>query len=183
MSRLLRWFFQGLVVVGPLALTLYVCWKVFSTIDELLGLPIRGVGFVLTIALVIVVGFLASNLVTKGALGIVERLLARVPFVRLVYSSTKDMLDAFVGEKRRFDRPVTIAITADGGTRVFGFITEPSLGRFGMDEHVAVYVPQSYGLAGNLLAVPRQRVTLLEMDSATVMAFVVSGGVAGRKAG
>ncbi len=180
MSRLLRWFFQGLVVVGPLALTLYVCWKVFSTIDELLGLPIRGVGFVLTIALVIVVGFLASNLVTKGALGLVERLLTRVPFVRLVYSSTKDMLDAFVGEKRRFDRPVAISI-AEGGARVFGFITEPSLSRFGMDEHVAVYVPQSYGLAGNLIAVPRAHVTVIAADSASVMAFIVSGGVAGHK--
>ncbi|MEP6692034.1 MAG: DUF502 domain-containing protein [Gemmatimonadaceae bacterium] len=180
MSRLLRWFFQGLVVVGPLALTLYVCWKVFSTIDEMLGLRIVGLGFVLTIALVTLVGSLASNLITQGAVGLVERVMIRVPFVRLLYSATKDMLDAFVGEKRRFDTPVVVALSADGTVKAFGFITDSSLDRFGLDEHVSVYVPQSYGFAGNLVAVPRARVTAVASDSASVMAFIVSGGVAGR---
>ena len=181
MSRLLRWFFQGLVVVGPVALTAYVCWKIFSTIDRWLGLSIPGAGFLITIVLVTLVGFLASNLITQGAIGLVERGMVRVPFVRLLYSATKDMLEGFVGEKRRFDTPVIVALTADGSAKAFGFITDSALTRLGLDDHVAVYLPQSYGLAGNLIAVPRDRVRPLPVESASAaMAFIVSAGVAGR---
>jgi uncharacterized membrane protein len=48
---------------------------------------------------------------------------------------------------------------------------------FGLEEEVAVYLPQSYNIGGNLLILPRSRVTVLDADSTSVMAFIVSGGV------
>jgi uncharacterized membrane protein len=179
MKRLVNSFFQGLLVVGPLAITLYVCWAVFNTIDRWLGLPIPGVGFVLTIVLITLVGFLATNLVTRGTISLVERVMARLPFLRLIYTSTKDLLDAFVGEKRRFDRPVLVSLTATNDVRVLGFVTRDTLSALGLPGSVAVYVPQSYGWAGNVVLCATERVSPVTLDSSDVMAFVVSGGVTG----
>lgn len=173
------YFLRGLVLAAPLAITLYVCWLIFSTVDRWLGLPIPGAGFLATIALVTLLGFLASNLLTRGVVSLLDRLLERLPFVRLLYSATKDLLNAVVGEQRRFDRPVLVALTPDGAVRAFGFITRDSLASIGLESDVAVYVPQSYNFAGNLVVVPATRVSPLDRESSEVLTFIVSGGVTG----
>jgi len=99
--------------------------------------------------------FFASNLITKGLLSAVEATLERLPFVRLLYGSTRDLLNAFVGEKRRFDKPVLVAPIPESGIRVLGFLTQESLAVIGLREYVTVYVPQSYGFAGQLIVVRR----------------------------
>jgi uncharacterized membrane protein len=177
MSRLLNYFFKGVVLLAPLAFTVYVCVRVFATIDGWLGIPIPGVGFLATVVLITLFGFLASSFLTRRMLSIVEGVLERLPFVRLLYSSTKDLLNAFVGEKRRFDKPVLVAPFASGEARALGFVTQDTLATMGMREHVAVYLPQSYNFAGSLLIFPTSVVTPLDAESADVMAFIVSGGV------
>ena len=177
MSRLLNYFFKGVVLLAPLAFTVYVCVRVFATIDGWLGIPIPGVGFLATVVLITLFGFLASSFITRRTLAAVEGVLERLPFVRLLYSSTKDLLNAFVGEKRRFDKPVLVAPYASGEARALGFVTQETLASLGMMEHVAVYLPQSYNFAGSLLIFPSSAVTPLDAESADVMAFIVSGGV------
>jgi uncharacterized membrane protein len=177
LARLLNYFLRGLVVVAPLAVTVYVCVLIFTKIDSWLGLSIPGVGFLLTLALITLVGFLASNLITRSVLGGLDSLLERLPFVRLLYSSTKDMLNAFVGEKRRFDKPVVASLTADGSVKVLAFLTSESLASLGVVDHVTIYTPQSYGLAGHIIVVPADRVQRIDADAAEVMAFIISGGV------
>jgi len=177
MSRLLNYFFKGVVLLAPLAFTVYVCVRVFATIDGWLGIPIPGVGFLATVVLITLFGFLASSFLTRRMLSMVEGVLERLPFVRLLYSSTKDLLNAFVGEKRRFDKPVVVAPFASGEARALGFVTQDTLATMGMREHVAVYLPQSYNFAGSLLIFPTSAVTPLDAESADVMAFIVSGGV------
>lgn len=177
MSRLFNYFLRGLVVVVPLALTLYVCTVIFTTIDSWLGLPIRGVGFVLALVLITLVGFMASGLITRSLISALDRLFERLPFVRLLYSSAKDMLNAFVGEKRRFDKPVLVSLNAEGSVKVLAFLTSDSLGMLGLVDQVTVYMPQSYGFAGHILVVPAARVERIDADAAEVMAFIISGGV------
>jgi uncharacterized membrane protein len=179
MRRLLGYFARGLVLLAPLAVTVWVCGLVFTNVDGWLGLPIPGAGFVATLLLITVVGFLGSNLLTRSAVNVLEGVMARLPFVRLVYGSTKDLLNAFVGEKRRFDQPVSIALAADAGVRLVGFVTQESLAHLGMSEYVAVYCPHSYAFSGQLHLVLASRVRALEVASADAMAFVVSGGVSG----
>jgi uncharacterized membrane protein len=181
MKRLAQYFLRGLVVIAPVAITVYVCVWIFRSIDGLLGLPIPGLGFLLTLVLITLVGFLASNLLAISFVSLLERVMTKLPFIRLLYTSTKDLLDAFVGEKRRFDAPVMVAVTPDGGAKALGFVTMRALEHLGVSDHVAVYFPQSYNFAGNLLLVPAERVTPLSLDSAAVMAFIVSGGVTGVK--
>jgi uncharacterized membrane protein len=179
MRKLLNYFLRGVVLVVPLAITLYVCWIVFVRIDGWLGLPIPGLGFVLTLALITLVGFLGSNLITRGMVAIVDRALGRLPFVRLLYTSTKDLLNAFVGEKRRFDKPVLVRISAHTEARMVGFVTQESLDRLGLPGCASVYFPQSYNFAGNLVVFPSTALERLDAGSADVMAFIVSGGVTG----
>ena len=177
MSRFLNYFLRGLIVVAPLALTVYVCVVIFTTIDSWLRLPIPGVGFVAMVVLITLVGFLASNLVARGLIGTLDQVLDRLPFVRLLYSSAKDMLNAFVGEKRRFDKPVLVSLTADGAVKVLAFMTSDSLASLGIADHVSVYMPQSYGFAGHIIVVRADRVRRINADAAQVMAFIISGGV------
>ncbi len=177
MSRLLNYFFKGLVFLAPFALTIYVCVRLFVTIDGWLGIPIPGVGFLVTVALITLFGFLAQNLIARSLFGMLERLMDRLPFVRLLYSSTRDLLNAFVGEQRRFDKPVVVTPYPGGVARAIGFVTQESLAALGLHEHVTVYLPQSYNFAGSLLIVPSSAVQRLDADSADVMAFIVSGGV------
>jgi uncharacterized membrane protein len=138
-----------------------------------------GAGFLLTLALITLIGFLASNLVTKRLFDYLEKLFSRLPLVKLLYGSIKDLIGAFVGDKKSFDRPVLVEITPGSGTRVLGFITRDSLEFLGLPGHVAVYFPQSYNFAGNLLIFPAEQVHPLDIDSSEVMAFLVSGGVSG----
>lgn len=177
MRRLIRYFMRGLIVTAPVALTLYVCWAVFERLDRWLRLPVPGAGFVLTLLLITLIGFLASNLLGRGIVSALERMLTRLPFVRLLYSSTKDLLNAFVGEHRRFDRPVVVSLPAGGNARAIGFVTADALDHLGLAGWVAVYLPQSYNFAGNLLLFPADQVHPLAAPSSEVLAFVVSGGI------
>jgi uncharacterized membrane protein len=177
--RLLGYFLRGCLVLAPLALTLYVIWLVFRTVDQLLPIGIPGLGFVVTVGIVTVVGALTSNVVGKAVLEQMERLLSRVPFVKLVYTSIKDLIGAFVGDKKRFDKPVAVLFFPDSPIKALGFVTRETILAFDAQNEVAVYFPQAYNFAGYLLLVPRERVQPLAVSSTELMAFIVSGGVAG----
>lgn len=177
MRALVNYFLRGVAVVAPLAVTGYVCWRLFVAVDSWLGLPVPGAGFALTILGFVLVGFLASTFLARGLFGLVERVLTRLPFVRLLYGSTKDLLNAFVGEQRRFDRPVIVALYPDAGGEAMGFVTQSALEHLGLGGRVAVYLPFSYSVAGHVLLFPADRVRPVAADSADVMAFLVSGGV------
>jgi uncharacterized membrane protein len=178
MKRLVGYFLNGLIFTAPVALTLYVLWFVFTRIDRLLRIPIPGVGFVVTILAITLVGFLTSSFLTRRLVLWVEDLLERLPFVRLLYTGIKDVMGAFVGEKRRFQQPVLVTLDPASGAQAIGFLTQDSLEVLGLSDRVSVYLPQSYNFAGQMLVFPRQNVVPLDVPSARVMTFVVSGGVA-----
>jgi uncharacterized membrane protein len=177
MRKLVAYFLRGLIVTAPVALTLYIGWTAFHFIDGWLRIPLPGVGFAITIAAITLIGFVATNIFARQAIAMFEELMRKLPFVRLLYSSSKDLLSAFVGEKRRFDKPVLVSLQPDGQVMAIGFVTSESMDDFGLTDHVAVYLPESYNFAGNLFVVPRSRIRRIDRESADVMAFIVSGGV------
>jgi uncharacterized membrane protein len=178
MNTLVRNFLKGCLVVVPVAGTVYVVYALFTQVDSLLRLSVPGLGFAITLSLITAVGALASNAVGRRILSVFEGLLLGVPFVRLVYSSLRDVLSVFVGDNARFNRPVVVTLGEPAGPKVLGFVTRDDLSDFGLVDHVAVYLPQAVNFSGNLLIVPRERVRRLELSNAELMAFVVSGGVA-----
>jgi uncharacterized membrane protein len=175
MNWLIKNFLRGLVIVVPIALTLYLLYEAFVRIDRLLNLPTPGAGFAITIVTIIAIGAVASNFFVRKFLRMTEVIFTRAPLVRLIYASIKDLLEAFVGDKKRFDQPVAVTIT--DGVRTLGFITQDDLGFLTLPGQIAVYLPFSYSMAGTLVVVSRERVEALAVDSANVMALVISGGV------
>lgn len=179
LPRLLaRWFLNGLLVVAPVGLTLYACWMVFVTVDGWLNIPIPGVGFLVTIGLITLLGWLARGFVTQQLLEWLDDLLARVPLVRLLYGALRDLTEALVGKKKKFGRPVLVRVGLPGSEmRVLGFVTREDAAVVGVPGHVAVYLPQSYNFAGQTIIVPGDRIENVALASSDVMAFIVSGGV------
>lgn len=178
MSKLSKYFVNGLIFTVPVTLTIYVFYLVFINIDNILKIPIPGVGFVSILAIVTLVGFLVSNFITRRLLFWFDDLMNRLPLVKLIYSSIKDLINAFLGEKKTFSQPVMVKLSRDSDAHALGFITCDSLQNFGLHDYIAVYLPQSYNFAGNLLVFPREQVYFLEANSSELMTFIVSGGVA-----
>ncbi len=180
MRTLAKYFFQGLLVFVPVVGSIWVVVWVLAVLDGLYPLPVPGLGLVITLAIITLVGFLTSNVAGRKLVEGLEAGMKRLPVVSLLYSSLRDLLGAFVGEKRSFDKPVMVTVAPN--VRVFGFITCSRFDDVRLDGHVAVYLPQSYNFAGNLLIVKKELVEPVDADSAQFMAFIVSGGVAEMRA-
>jgi uncharacterized membrane protein len=183
-----RWsgyILRGLTVVLPIAATVWLLRALLLLVDNWF-VPagkegenrIPGLGFLLIVVGATLVGFLAEARATRRHVARLEKLLGRIPIIKLVYGTLKDFIDAFLGKKKRFDKPVLVSLGGGFECEVIGFITREDLSSFGIQDKVAVYFPQSYNIGGNLLILPRERLTPLDADSATVMTFLVSGGVA-----
>jgi uncharacterized membrane protein len=181
MKKLIDYFIKGLVIFVPMALTVFLLIWVFTSLDtvfrDFLPVSFPGMGILLTVSMIFVIGFVASNFLGKRLFALVEKLFTGLPLVKLLYSAVKDMIEAFAGEKKSFDKPVIATIAPGGAAKVVGFVTQESLENLGLSDHVAVYLPQSYNFAGNVLLFPKEAVKPLSIESSKAMAFIVSGGV------
>lgn len=177
MKAFTKYFLRGLLVIAPAAITFYVVWRVVATIDGALRVSIPGLGMVLAGALIALVGFLVSNVLGQSLVARADRIFARLPLVKLLYTSIRDLVGAFVGQKKMFDRPVAIVLPGGFG-RMLGFVTRETVDIGHLSGHVAVYVPQSYNFAGTLVLVERSRIEPLDVTSSDLMTFIVSAGVA-----
>jgi uncharacterized membrane protein len=187
-----RCFFSGLPVVATIGILVWA----FTTLDGILGAPQRwlfgrlfgepfvipGLGVLLILIFTFLIGLLISNFLTKWLMAVPGRIFERLPLVKMLYGSIKDLFDAFVGDKKSFDKPVLVQLVPGGSARVVGFITNEDLSVLGVADQVAVYLPQSYNFAGNMIVVPRDAVTPMKAESGEVMKFIVSGGVSSAKA-
>ena len=180
MKRISQYFLQGLLFLIPLFVTLYVIYWIFVRIDGMLSLPVPGLGFIVTIVFITFIGFVASNFVTQRILQLVDRLFARLPLVKMIYAAIKDLVNAFVGEKKSFNRPVQVVVEKESNIRLLGFATRENLDNLGIQDSITVYLPQAYNFAGNLIIVARDRVIPLKADPGEVMKLIVSGGVSAR---
>jgi uncharacterized membrane protein len=179
MKTLLSYFWRGCLVLVPVAVTIYAAYVVVATFDRLVPVGIPGLGLVLAVVLVTLVGFMTSNVLGRAIIDTAERWMSSLPLLKLVYGSIRDLIEAFVGDKKRFDKPVSLTLVPGSPIRVLGFVVRDALDELGAQDQVAVYVPQSYNFAGSLLIAPRDQVQPLGVSSSDLMAFIVSGGVSG----
>jgi len=181
MKKLVDYFIKGLLVFVPMALTVFLLIWAFTSLDAafraLFRIKFPGLGLLLTLGLIVVIGFIASNFLGKRLFALIEKIFTGLPLVKLLYSAVKDMIEAFAGEKKSFDKPVIATIAPGGAAKIIGFVTQESLENLGLSDHVAVYVPQSYNFAGNVLLFPKEAVKPLSIESSKAMAFIVSGGI------
>ncbi len=174
--RFLKYFLRGLLFVVPLALTIYFIIATIQFLDGIIPIPIPGLGILIMLGFITFVGYLAGLFLTRPIFDAVERWLFKVPLVNIIYTSIKDLMSAFVGDKKKFNIPVLVKLS-QSMTRM-GFITNDDLSVLGSTELVAIYFPHSYNFSGNLYLVPRENVSPIEnIKSADIMKFIVSGGV------
>jgi uncharacterized membrane protein len=182
MNKLVNYFIKGLLVFVPAALTIFAVVFIFKTLDDLFNTPIPGLGVVLTLALILLIGIITSNIIGAKIFSLIDILLNKVPIVKMVYSAAKDFTEAFAGDKKGFDKPVMVELIKDG-PKALGFITRENLEFLSLPGRVAVYLPQSYNFAGSVLIFDSERVTRLDINSSDAMTFIVSGGVSGNHRG
>ena len=180
MRRLLNYFLSGFLIVAPIGLTVYILFALLRWLDDLfagLSFDVPGLGLVVAVLLITGVGFVAKSFLVRPFVIITERVLHRTPLVSIIYSSLKDLFDAFVGDNQKFNRPVLVRLSAAEQTFKMGFVTQTTMTAIHRDDLLAVYFPHSYNFSGELVLVPVQNITYLDLPSSEVMKFIVSGGV------
>ncbi len=180
LRRLLTWFINGIIFSVPLAITAFIIYQLFVFLDDLLPVERQfpGSGLLTLLVFVTLIGFLGSSLIATPIRNWFNRFIDRIPLVKTIYSSITDLLSAFVGQKKRFNRPVLVKLSKDLDMERIGFVTDDQLAVIGKPEgKIAVYFPHSYTYTGNLFIVPSENVRPIKGKSAEVMKYVVSGGV------
>jgi uncharacterized membrane protein len=196
LSTVAQLFFQGVVVLAPIGVTIWVVVSLFNWVDNFLPnllniifplqftevdgqIPkVTGLGFVVAITLVLFIGWLSSLFFVERLMSIFDKLLEKTPGVKIIYSSVKDFLEAFAGNKKKFDQPVLVNVDATDVWRI-GFITQKNTEHFGLKDFVTVYVPHSYAISGITYIVSADRIKKMPkgVNASEAMKYVVSGGV------
>jgi len=174
--RFLKYFLKGLLFVVPLGLTIYIVIALVVFLDSIIPIPIPGMGILVMLGFITFVGYMASIFVTQPLFEEMEKWLFKIPLVNIVYTSIKDLMSAFVGDKKKFN--VSVVVKMSEHMYRLGFMTQDDLGLLGEPGLVAAYFPHSYNFSGNLYLVPRENVRIVEnVNNADIMKFIVSGGV------
>lgn len=178
-STLLRSFLQGLILLSPIALTGYLLYYIFTSIDSLVPSMPRGIGFLIIIAVVTVIGYLGTRFfVGKWLFDSFSYVMAHTPGIKYIYSSIRDVINSFVGDKKRFNKPVWVCVNEGPQIWRIGFLTRDDMSSMGMNDKVAVYMPHSYAISGWVIIVDRKNVKPVEtMTPGEAMKFAVSGGI------
>ena len=186
MKKLIRYFLQGLLYIAPIGITIYILYLVFNFVDgllremldEFLGINIPGLGLVIIVLLLVIIGFLGQTFIARPIKKLFNRLMKRIPILKVIFSAFNDLFSAFVGKERKFNRPVLVLVNKSLGFEKLGFLTEEDLSLINEKNKVAVYFPHSYNWSGELFLVPKELIRPVEIPPAEVMKFIVSAGVA-----
>ncbi|HSI77284.1 MAG TPA: DUF502 domain-containing protein [Lunatimonas sp.] len=175
-KRILGYFLRGLLFVVPFALTFYIILLAVQFLDNIIPIDIPGLGIVFMFLIVTAVGYMTSIFLTRSIFEELEKVVFKIPLVNILYTSIKDLMSAFVGDKKKFNTPIVVKLS-DNMSRL-GFMTQDDLAPLGELDLVSVYFPHSYNFSGNLYLVPKENVRVLEnVNSTEIMKFIVSGGV------
>jgi len=196
-KKVVQYFLQGLLIIAPLAITIYTIYWIVTTVDNWVPFSIfreqvkdangnvighkvtnYGLGFVIVIATIILFGYLSSFFIQSRLFNLFDRWLEKTPGIKFIYTSTRDFFEAFAGNKKRFNKAVLASVFSDD-VWIIGFLTDEEMQKFDMgSDKVAVYVPQAYNFAGQLYILPREKVKKIEqISSGEAMKYAVTGGV------
>ena len=185
MNNIFKYFLQGLVLCIPFGITLIVFLKLFQFFEGLFSfVGLTGsaaldtlISILCIVIVITIIGMLASSFLFKRLFAFFEEKLEHAPFIRHVYSPIKDFMNAFMGNKKRFTKPVLVLTNPQANIEEIGFITQDDLNDWGIKEKVSVYLPYSYSFSGRLVIVPREQIRPINVEGGEAMKFIVSGGV------
>jgi uncharacterized membrane protein len=194
-KKVIQYFLQGLLIIAPLAITIYSIYWVISTVDgwvpifreavrdtqgNVVGYEVKnyGLGFLVILVAIITIGYLSSFFIQSKLFNLFDHWLEKTPGIKFIYTSTRDFFEAFAGDKKRFNKAVLANVFAED-VWIIGFLTDEEMQKFEMGvDKVAVYVPQAYNFAGQLYILPRDKVKKINnISSGEAMKYAVTGGV------
>jgi len=175
LKKLINFFLKGLLVCLPILLTYYVVSSVVLSVDKIIPINIPGIGFIVVIVGVTLIGWVGSSIISKPLFNLIDDFLSSLPFIKIIYTSVKDLMEAFVGEKKKFSKPVIVEFTE--GVYKPGFITQDDLFEINLPGLVGVYFPHSYAFSGNLFFIDKAKIKPYDGNPTDFMKFIVSGGV------
>ena len=186
MAKIVRFFLQGLILIAPVAITIYALVVLFEFVDGLLivtltnltGIKIPGLGLLIILVTITLIGYLGGTILFRPILNSLDKIISQAPLVKIIYTSIKDFMSAFVGKDKKFTEPVLVKVNKDAELYKLGFITQHDLTKLGIEKGmVAVYLPHSYNFSGNLFVVPVENVKAIDASPTEVMKFIVTAGV------
>ncbi|MDP7568216.1 MAG: DUF502 domain-containing protein [Flavobacteriales bacterium] len=178
MKKFINYFLQGLLYIVPITVTLYVVVWAFQKIDGILPFQFPGLGLIVIIALITIIGFVGSAVIASPINSFFQNLLKRAPLLKTIYSSVKDLMNTFVGNKKGFSEPVLVKVYENSTIERIGFITNEDVESLNIAKgKVLVYMPHSYAISGQLFVVEKKNVSPIDKSSAEIMKLIVSGGV------
>ncbi len=181
-NRIINYFIQGLLYTTPLVLTGYVLYWALSRLDSILPFDIPGLGLLTLLVGITLVGFLGNFMVKNPLVKLVDGILEKLPLVKLVYSSTKDVMKSLTGKKKGFENAVLVRMAPDSEVRKVGFVTDDTLKELGNapEGFVMVYVPFALTIMGDMYVVPQTYVEQLNGKTGDIMKYIIAGGVVGQ---
>ena len=185
LNTLAKSFFQGLLIIGPFAVTIWIIWSIVSSIDNIIPSLSQqfypGITFLIVICSTTLIGYLGSKfIIGRVVVDTFDYILEHTPGIKFIYTSLKDVMTSFVGDKKKFNQPVLIKTTENPAIWRIGFLTQRDLSSVGFPGYVSVYLPHSYAVSGWVVFVEATNIQILKnVSAAQAMKFAVSGGVAG----
>lgn len=180
-QKLINYFLRGLLVLLPFAITAgIIAWIINAIANVLIKQELTGkeiTFYILGILIIILLtGYFTRGVVARQILDFMEGVIEKAPGLKFIFGTTKDMTEAFVGDKKKFTEPVLVEFSP--GIERMGFITQHDMALIGRADHLAVYIPASYAISGDLYIIHKDHVKPFKQDSGHVMKFIISGGVA-----
>ena len=177
-TKVIRYFLQGILFAVPITVTIIVIYRVILFVDNILPVHYPGLGIFFIVSGLTLLGALGSSFVFRPIINYFESLIERAPLIKVIYSSVKELLSAFVGKEKKFNQPVLVKLSEVDNLYRIGFITQSNLTKLGITEDmVAVYLPHSYNFSGDLFVIPRKCISPFKGSASEIMKFVVSGGI------
>lgn len=184
-NKLVSYFLQGLLYIAPITIVIYIIYALFTFMDGILqnyfvdifGSKIPGLGLLVLVIFIIFIGFLGKTIIADPLKKLFKNIIDKIPPLKFVYAAFDDIIAAFVGKEKRFNKPVLVKINKESDIEKLGFITEEELDFLEDKNKVAVYFPHSYNFSGELFIVPKANITPLDVKSSELMKFIVSAGL------
>ncbi len=173
--KFINYFLKGLLISLPIYATYRIIRGSLETLDAVLAFETKGLGFLIVIFTITLLGIIGSTLFTRPVIDLMDDIFSKIPLVKVIYTSIKDLIEAFVGDKKKFNKPVLVQLTP--GIYKPGFITQDDLEFMGLKDMVAVYLPHSYAFSGNVFLVEKEKIIKYSGESGDLMKFIISGGV------
>ncbi|MBX2844351.1 MAG: DUF502 domain-containing protein [Flammeovirgaceae bacterium] len=179
MKKLLGYFLQGILFVTPIAITFYIIFSTFRYLDNIIKFPYPGIGLLVIIITITLVGAIGSYLIQFPIFRYFDSKIRKMPFVKIIYVTVKDFVDAFLGQKKGFKRPVLVKLYENSEIRRLGFITDDAHHLLtNSTDYITVYIPHSFAISGQLYLMPPSYITEVKGKPTDILKYIIAGGIA-----